>query len=94
MTSLCNPLHPQFLSNLSETLHSYFRYIEGVYPAIDKEKKSFLRNYGLFKLRLFLFYGKYRMTSMYNQLLPQFLSNQSETLHNCCIHIENVHLLF
>ena len=32
-----------------------------------------------FKLRKFLGYGLYRMTSLFNQLLPQFLSNQSES---------------
>ena len=38
--------------------------------------------------------GKYRMTSLYNQFLTQFISNQSEDLHGCCRHIGNVHLLF
>ena len=31
---------------------------------------------------------------LYNQLLPQFLINQSESLHNCNRHIEDVHLFF
>ena len=31
---------------------------------------------------------------LYNQLLPRFFSNQSETLHSCCRPIEDVRLLF
>ena len=34
------------------------------------------------------------MESLYNQLLLQFLSNQSETSHKCHRHIEDVHLFF
>ena len=30
---------------------------------------------------------------LYNQLLPQFLSNQSENLHNCYRYTWDVHLL-
>ena len=33
------------------------------------------------------------METMYNQLLLQFLSNQSETSHKCYRHIEDVHFL-
>ena len=29
-----------------------------------------------------------------NQLLPEFSSNQFETLHRCCKHIEDVHMTF
>ena len=32
------------------------------------------------------------MERLYNQLLLQFLRYQSETLHNCFRHIEDVHL--
>ena len=31
---------------------------------------------------------------MCNQLLPEFSSNQFETLHRCCKHIEDVHVVF
>ena len=34
------------------------------------------------------------MKSLYNQFLLQFLSSQSETLHKCFKHIEDVHLSF
>ena len=34
------------------------------------------------------------MESVYNQLLLQFLSSQSETLHNCFMGTEDVHLPF
>ena len=34
------------------------------------------------------------MTNLYNKLLTQFLSNQSEFLVRYCRHIENAHLPF
>ena len=34
------------------------------------------------------------MTNLPNQLLPQFISNQSEILQSCCRHTEVVHLSF
>ena len=35
-----------------------------------------------------------RLLKVKGQLLPQFLSNQLETLRNCCRHIEDVNLFF
>ena len=36
----------------------------------------------------------YRMTTLYDLLFPQFLSNQFETLHRCYRHIKNaLHML-
>ena len=35
---------------------------------------------------------QYRVASLCNQLLPEFSSNQFETLHRCYKHIEDVHV--
>ena len=37
---------------------------------------------------------QYWVASLCNQLLPEFSSNQFETLHRCYKHIENVHVTF
>ena len=37
---------------------------------------------------------QYWVASLCNQLLPEFSSNQSETLHRCDTHNENVHVTF
>ena len=34
------------------------------------------------------------VASLCNQLLPEFSSNQFETLHRCYKHIEDVHVTF
>ena len=35
---------------------------------------------------------QYWVASLCNQLLPEFSSNQFETLHICCKHIEDVYV--
>ena len=35
-----------------------------------------------------------RVASLCNHLLPGFASNQFETLHRCCKHNEDVHMIF
>ena len=37
---------------------------------------------------------QYCVASLCNQLLPEFSSNQFETLHRCCKLIEDVHVVF
>ena len=37
---------------------------------------------------------QYWVSSLCNQLLPEFSSNQFETLHRCYKHIEDVHVTF
>ena len=37
---------------------------------------------------------QYGVASLCNQLLPEFSSNQFETLHRCYKHIEDVHVTF
>ena len=37
---------------------------------------------------------QYWAASLCNQLLPEFSSNQIETLHRCYKHIEDVHVTF
>ena len=37
---------------------------------------------------------QYWVASLCNQLLPEFSSNQFETLHRCYKHIEDVHVTF
>ena len=44
---------------------------------------------GNFQVRL-----QYGVASLCNQLLPEFSSNQFETLHRCYKHIEDVHVTF
>ena len=44
---------------------------------------------GNFEIRL-----QYRVASLCYQLLPEFSSNQFETVHRCYKHIEDVHVTF
>ena len=37
---------------------------------------------------------QYGVASLCNQLLPEFSSNQFETLHRCNKHIEDMHVTF
>ena len=93
VASLCNQLLLEFSSNQFETLHRYYKHIEDVHVTFSRKEFFFfftkLRHFGLdnFQVRL-----QYWVASFCNQLLPEFSSNQFETLHRCYKHIENVHV--
>ena len=79
-----------------ETLHTCCGYIKDVHVNFCRGKNNFLQNYGIldldsfqvtilgckFQVRL-----QYGVASLCNQLLPEFSSNQFETLHRCYKHI-------
>ena len=98
VASLCNQLLPECSSNQFETLHRCYKYIEDVYVTLSRQENNFGQNYGILdldnfqvRLQVRLQYG---VASLCNQLLPEFSSNQFETLHRCYKHIEDVHVTF
>ena len=98
VASLCNQLLPEFSSNQSETLHRCYKHIENMHVVFSRQKNNFRQNYGIFDLdnfqvRLQVRF-QYWVASLCNQLLSEFSSNQSETLHRCYKRIENKHVVF
>ena len=58
----------------------------------SKQENIFLQNYDILDLDNFEVRHQYGVASLCNQLLPEFSSNQFETLHRCYKHIEDVHV--
>ena len=58
------------------------------------QENHFWQNYGILDLDNFQVRLQYLVASLCNQLLPEFSSNQFETLHRCYKHIEDVHVTF
>ena len=77
-----------------ETMHTCCGYIEAVHVNICRRKNNFLQNYSILDLDNFQVRLQYGVASLCNQLLPEFSSNQFETLHRCYKHIEDVHMTF
>ena len=61
---------------------------------LSRQEKYFLKNYGILDLDNFEVRLQYGVANLCNQHLPEFLSNQFETLHRCHKHIENVLVTF
>ena len=53
-----------------------------------------MTKYGIFDLDNFQVWLQYGVASLCNQLLPEYSSNQFETLHIFYKHIEDVHVTF
>ena len=94
IASLCNQLLPEFSSNQFETLYICYKHIENVHVTFSRQENNFLQNYGILDLDNFQVRLQYWVASLCNQLLPEFSSNQFETLHRCFKHIEDVHVIF
>ena len=95
---LCNQLLPEFSSNQFEALHRCNKHIENVHVTLSRQENNFWQNYDIldldnFQVRLQVRL-QYWVASLCNQLLPEFSSNQSETLHRRYKHIEDVHVTF
>ena len=60
----------------------------------SRQKNNFWQNYGILDLDNFQVRLQYGVASLCNQLLPEFSSNQFETLQRCYKHIENAHVTF
>ena len=58
------------------------------------KKIIFDKSYGILDLDNFQVRLQYWVASLCNQLLPEFSSNQFETLQRCYKHIEDVHVTF
>ena len=87
VVSLCNQLLPEFSSNQFETLHRCYKHIQDVHVTFSRQENNFWRNYDIldldnFQVRLQVRL-QYWVASLCNQLLPEFSSNQFETLHRC-----------
>ena len=81
---MCNQLLPGFASNQFETLHRCYEHNEDVHMIFSKQEILDLDN---FQVRL-----QYGVASLFNQLHPEFSSNQFETFHRCYKHIEDEHV--
>ena len=91
---MCNQVLSGFSSDQFETLHRYYKHIEDVHVVFSRQENNFRRIYGILDLDNFQVRLQYGVASLCNQLLPEFSSNQFETLHRCYKHIENVHVTF
>ena len=80
VASLCNQLLPWFSSNQFETLHRCYKHIEDVHVTFSRQETKFCQNYGILDLDNFQVRLQYGVASLCNQLLPEFSSNQFETL--------------
>ena len=94
--SLCNQLLPEFSSN--QFFHRCYKHIEDVHVTLSRQENNFWQNYDIldldnFQVRLQVRL-QYWVASLCNQLLPEFSSNQFETLHRCYKYIEDVHVTF
>ena len=98
VASLCNQHLPEFSSNQFETLQRCYKHSEDVHVTFNRQENNLLQNYDIldldnFQVRLQVRL-QYWVASLCNQLLPEFSSNQFETLHRCYKHIEVVHVTF
>ena len=91
---LCNQLLPEFSSNQFETFHRCYKHIEDVHVTFSRQENNFEKNYDILDLDNFQVRLQYWVASLCNQLLPEFSSNQFETLYRCYKHIEDVHVIF
>ena len=94
VANLCNQLLAEFSSNRFETLQRCYKHIEDVHVIFSRQENNFWQNYYILDLDNFQVRLQYWVASLYNQLLPEFSSNQFETLHRCYKHIEDVHVTF
>ena len=58
----------------------------------SRQETKFCQNDGILDLDNFQARLPYGVASLCNQLLPEFSSNQFETLHRCHKHTEDVHV--
>ena len=65
---------------------------EDMHVTFSKQENNFWQNYGILDLDSFQGRLQYGAASLCNQLLPEFWSNQFETLHRCYKDIEDVHV--
>ena len=73
---------------------SNYKHIEDVHVTFSRQENNFWQNYGILDLGNFQVRLQYGVASLCNQLLPEFSSNQFETLHWYYKHIEDVHVTF
>ena len=65
-----------------------------MHVSFRRQENHFWQNYCILDLDNFQVRLQYWVASLCNQLLPEFLSNQFETLHRCYKHIEDLHVSF
>ena len=94
VASLCNQLLHKFSSNQFETLHRCYKLIEDVHVTLSRQEYNFGPNYDILDLDNFQIRLQYWVASLCIQILPEFSSNQFETLHRSYKHIEDVYVTF
>ena len=92
--NLCNQLLPEFSINQFETMHTCCEYIwrcayEFWQSKILFDKITAFSTEDHFQVSL-----QHRIAKLCNQLLPEFSSNQFETLNRCYKDIEDMHVTF
>ena len=65
-----------------------------MHVTFSKQENNFWQNYGILDFDNFQVRLHYGVASLCIQTLPEFSSNQFETLHRCHKHIEDVHVTF
>ena len=65
-----------------------------MHVTFSRQENYFWQNNDILDLDNFQVRLQYWVASLCNQLLPEFLSNQFETLHRWCKHIEDMHVTF
>ena len=65
-----------------------------MHVTFSMQENHFWQNYGILDLDNFQVRLQYWGASLCYQLLPEFSSNQFESLHRCYKHIEDVHVTF
>jgi hypothetical protein len=91
--SWCNLKLQQCSINIIQTLHSVCIHIEDVHLLLWADLKIFSYIFCMLNLVIFYHYMSWTIPSWCNLKLQQCSINIIQTLHNVCIHIEDVHLL-
>ena len=65
-----------------------------MHVTFSRQENFFWQNYGILDLDDFQVRLQYCAAKLCNQFLPEFSSNQFETLHSYYKHIEAVHVTF
>ena len=65
-----------------------------MHVTFSRQENNFWQNYDILDLDNFQVRLQYWVAILFNQLLPEFSSNQFETFYRCYKHIEDVHVTF
>ena len=87
--SWADQLLPQFLMEQFDTLPIQYRHIEHIHKGVWLKKMTAMRTKTIFPYMAFVYVWK--VPSWADQLLPQLLMEQLDTLPIQCRHIKHMH---